>query len=84
MIPRQSALVVGPATMAFRSMTMKSKKSGGYSPKSGDGRSSFGGPLSERLEDGEEDAAILGHPALLADVVRGDRTIASSGNARRR
>ena len=50
-------------------MTMKSKKSGGYSPKYG---VSALRPAHEGLEDGEEDAAVLRHLALLADVCRVD------------
>ena len=49
-------------------MTMKSKKSGGYAPKCG----LVLRPAHERLEDREEDAAVLGHPPLGPDLGRVD------------
>ena len=53
-------------------MTMKSKKSGGYSPKYGRRLAVLRRAAHERLEDREEEAAVLRHLALLADVVRVD------------
>ena len=43
-MPRQLLSSFAPPRW-HSSMTMESKKSGGYSPKYGDGLPSFGGPL---------------------------------------
>jgi hypothetical protein len=55
-------------------MTMKSKKSGGYSPNHGTGWPFSSTLLAahEGLEDREEDAAVLRDLALSAHLVRGD------------
>ena len=70
-MPRQLLSSLAPPRW-HSSMTMKSKKSGGYSPKYGRGLAVLRRAAHEGLEDREEQAAVLGHPALLPDVLRRD------------
>ena len=51
---------------------MKSKKSAGYSPKYGRRVAVLSAAGHEGLENGEEHAGVLRHPAVSADAVRGD------------
>lgn len=61
-MPRQLLSSFAPPRW-HSSMTMKSKKSGGYSPKYGDGTPSFGGPLMNVWKMGSR-------PLTLRDSIR--------------
>src|ERR1019366_1676784 len=62
-------------------MTMKSKKSGGYSPKYGEGLPSFGGPLIKVWNMVKNRLAFFGTLPFLRMSSGLIRTRASSGNA---
>src|SRR6202011_2052359 len=64
-----------------RSMMMKSKKSGGYSPKYGEGLPSFGGPLIKVWKIVKNRLAFFGTLPFLRMSSGLMRTRASSGNA---
>ena len=62
-------------------MTMKSKKSGGYSPKYGDGCPSFGGPLMKVWKMVKKMLALVGTAPFLRISAGEIRASASSANA---
>src|SRR2546425_6769989 len=62
-------------------MTMKSKKSGGYSPKYGDGLPSFGGPLINVWKMVKNRLPFFGTLPFLRMSSGAIRTMASSGKA---
>ena len=80
MMPRQLLSSFAPPRW-HSSMTMKSKKSGGYSPKYGEGLPSFGGPLMKVWKMVKKTLAFFGTLPFLRMSSGLIRTRASSGNA---
>ena|SRR5450756_293858 len=79
MMPRQLPSSLAPPRW-HSSMTMKSKKSGGYSPKYGEGWPSFGGPLMKVWKMVKNRLAFFGTLPFLRMSSGLIRTMASSGN----
>src|SRR5205809_4088344 len=79
-IPRQVLSSLAPPRW-HSSITMKSKKSGGYSPKYGEGLPSLGGPLMNVWKIVKNRLAFFGTLPFLRMSSGLIRTSASSGNA---
>src|ERR1035438_9854003 len=79
MMPRQLLSSLAPPRW-HSSITMKSKKSGGYSPKYGEGLPSFGGPLMKVWKMVKNRLAFFGTLPFLRMSSGVIRTMASSGN----